>query len=77
VGEEAPKGVGQKAYEAVLGGVATVLRNEPRQDVATETSLSGPLQDRHASILEVASGLVRNAFFKAILPGLERRRAGG
>ena len=66
------KGVGQKIYEGVVGGVASILKNPPRQDVATQTSLSGRLDNPHASILEAVGGLVQNAFFEAILPGLQR-----
>jgi hypothetical protein len=68
------KGVGQKIYEGVVGGVASLLTNRPREQVATETSLSGPLENPQTSVLDVFIGLVRNAFFKAILPGLERGR---
>jgi uncharacterized protein DUF748 len=68
-------GVGKKAYEAVVGGVTSVLTNRPHEQVATATDLSGRLEDPHASLLQVAGNLVRNAFFKAILPGL--RREGG
>jgi hypothetical protein len=70
------KGVGQKLYEGIVGGVANVLKNQPHDQVATETSLSGPLESPHTSVLQVAGNLVRNAFFKAILPGLERSRRG-
>ncbi len=68
------KGLGQKIYEGVVGGVATALTNPPRDQVATKTDLSGPLDDPHTSVLQIAGNLVRNAFFKAILPGLERWR---
>jgi hypothetical protein len=72
--QDAQKGIARQAYEAIVGGVATVLRNQPRDQVATETSLSGSLDDPNASTLQALGGIIRNAFFQAILPGLDRRR---
>jgi hypothetical protein len=66
----------QQAYEGVVGGLATVLRNQLRGQVATQTDLSGPIENPHANVLEIAVQLVRNAFFKAILPGLDGRGPG-
>jgi hypothetical protein len=67
-------GVGKKIYEGIVGGVATLLRNQPRDQVATETRLSGPLENPRTSPWQIAGNLVQNAFFKAILPGFERYR---
>jgi len=69
-GKEA--GIGKKLYAGIVGGVTTILRNPPRDQVATETKLSGPLDNPQTSTLEVIGKLVQNAFFKAILTGLER-----
>ena len=66
-------GVGKRIYRGIVGGVATVLKNPPRDQIATETSLSGPLENPKTSTLQVLGGLVQNAFFKAILPGLKGR----
>ena len=49
-----------------------MLRNQPRDQVATEVSLSGPLQDPNSNTLEIVLRLVQNAFFKAVLPGFKR-----
>ena len=69
------KGVGQKIYEGILGGVASVLKNPPRREVATETKISGRLDNPRTSVWQVFTGLVRNAFFDAILPGLKGQTA--
>ena len=71
LGDDEQKGLRQKLYEGLVGGIATILRNQPRDQVATEVSLSGPLENPNASTLEVIGNIVRNAFFKAILPGFE------
>src|SRR5262249_6473308 len=69
------KPVGQKLKEKVADVVGKVLRNRPRADVVTVTPVDGPLDNPKASTWEALLGLVRNAFFKAILPGFERERS--
>jgi hypothetical protein len=49
-----------------------VLTNAPRDQVATETTVTGPLSDPRASTWEVLVNLVKNAFFKAIVPGFKK-----
>ena len=63
-----------QAYEAVVGAASSVLTNHAREEVATITSLSGPVENPSSSTWDVVKGLLRNAFIKAILPGLEPRR---
>jgi len=53
-----------------------VLTNRPKEQVATITDLSGPIENPNTSTWDVIVGLVRNAFIKAILPGLEPGREG-
>jgi hypothetical protein len=66
------KNVFQKLYEGIVDGLAWVLENRPREEVATRTDISGTLSDPQTSTLDVLLGLIQNAFFKGILPGLER-----
>lgn len=72
--QDRDKNVLQQMYEGVVGGLATVLENHQRDEVATRADLSGPIDDPQASTLEVVLRLLQNAFIKAILPGLERER---
>jgi hypothetical protein len=65
------KGALHKAYEAVVGGVSKILKNRPREEVATRVELSGRLDNPNTSTLAAVAGLVQNAFFKAILPGFD------
>jgi hypothetical protein len=65
------KSVFKKLYEKVAGGIAKMLKNKPREEVATVTSISGPVEDVKANTMEIVGGLIRNAFFHAILPGFE------
>jgi len=74
--KEEGKSFGQKVKEAIVGGVATVLTDQSRDTVAARTDLSGRLDDPQASTLQILLSLLRNAFVKAILPGLEQYRPG-
>jgi hypothetical protein len=62
----------QKVYERLVGGLAKLLENPPRDQVATKAEIAGQVQNPRASTWEVVVRLVQNAFFKAILPGFER-----
>jgi len=64
----------KKIYEGIVAGAGKILTNPPHDQIATKTDLSGPLADPHASVLQITGNLVRNAFFKAILHGLDRWR---
>jgi hypothetical protein len=61
-----------KLYEGLVGGVAKLLENTPRDEVATRTDVSGPLENPRTSTWQTVVNLVTNAFFKAILPGFEK-----
>jgi hypothetical protein len=72
--QDAGKNPLHQAYEAAIGAASSVLTNRPRDEVATITDLSGPVESPSTSTWDVIVGLVRNAFIKAILPGLEPRK---
>jgi len=65
------KALSLKLYRAVIDGVTSLLENKPREEVATTTDVSGPVENPRASTWEIIEKLVQNAFFKAILPGFE------
>lgn len=70
--QDKEKSLTKKVYEAVVGGVLKLLENEPRNEAATVTDLSGPVENPRADTWQIVANLVQNAFFKAILPGFER-----
>ncbi|HXD97705.1 MAG TPA: DUF748 domain-containing protein, partial [Candidatus Acidoferrum sp.] len=74
-GQDEDKSFGQKLKEKAVDVLGKVLKNRPREEVATVIPVSGPLENPKASTWETLIGLVRNAFIKAILPGFERERA--
>jgi hypothetical protein len=67
--QDREKSVGQRLKEKAADIVGRLLRNRPRQDVATVAPIAGPLQHPKADTWETMVNLVQNAFFEAILPG--------
>ncbi len=75
--QDQAKGLFQKLYEAAAGGVSQLLENFPRDEVATQATIAGPLDNPQASTWQVVVTLIQNAFFQAILPGFERELGRG
>lgn len=71
--QDKKKPVLKKIYEKVVGGLAKVLDNRPRDEVATVADISGPIEDPKTGTWEIIVRLVSNAFVKAILPGFDRQ----
>ncbi len=65
------KGLFHKIYVGLVGGIAKLLEDRPREAVATKTKISGPIEKPETSTLQIIFNLIRNAFIKAILPGFE------
>jgi hypothetical protein len=74
--QDKDKNIFQKAYEGIVGGVAEVLENAPRDEVATRIDISGPASNPRTSTWQMIINLVQNAFFKAILPQFDVERGG-
>jgi hypothetical protein len=79
--QDAEKSVFRKLYEKLVGGVSTLLQNwTPRREVATKTEVHGDLQGAGGTKVDTGAALVnlvRNAFFRAILPGFDAELQGG
>jgi hypothetical protein len=69
--QDKDKGLFQQLYESLVGGVAKILENRPRDEVATVAEIFGDVGDPELSVWQVVVRLVQNAFFRAILPGFE------
>jgi hypothetical protein len=63
----------RKIYEKTIDVVSAVLKNTRRGEVATKTTLVGPVDSPQSSTWELVVTLIQNAFFDAVLPGLEGR----
>jgi hypothetical protein len=70
------KGLFHKLYEKLIGGVAKLLENRPRQEVATKADISGVVEKPHTSTLQIIIQLIKNAFITAIMPSFEREVSG-
>jgi len=70
--QDREKNIFRKMYEGLVGGLSSLLENDPREEVATQTSVSGKIESPETSTWETLLRLVQNAFFKAILPGFEK-----
>lgn len=68
--QDADRALFNQLYQTLVGGVAGLLENR-REQVGTKASLSGRADQPQLSTLEVVVNLVRNAFFRAILPGFD------
>jgi len=64
-----------KTKEVVADALANVLENRRTDEVATKASIHGPLDDPQADTWQIIRRLVQNAFFEAIVPGLDREVA--
>jgi hypothetical protein len=71
--QDKEKSAFHKLYEGLIGGVAKLLQNRPREEVATKVKISGSVDNPKTSTWQTVMNLIQNAFFKAILPGFERQ----
>lgn len=63
----------QQIYEGVVDVLAKMLERTPQDVVATKTDLAGKIDNPRADTLEALINLIRNAFFKAVVPGFTQR----
>jgi hypothetical protein len=71
--QDQDKGLLQTIFEKTINVAAELLKNTPRKEVATKADVSGPVENPQASTWEMVVTLFENAFFDAVLPGLEGR----
>jgi hypothetical protein len=67
----------KRMYERLVTGVSKLLKNPPRDEVATKVDVEGRIDQPNTSTLQAIANLLRNAFIEAILPGLEREARAG
>jgi hypothetical protein len=69
--QDKDKGLLTKIFEKTINAASSMLKNTPRGEVATKADVSGPVENPQASTWEMVATLFKNAFFDAVLPGLE------
>ena len=65
------RGTLHKIYERLVGGVAEVLENRSRHEVATKVNIRGSVVKPKTSSWQIVGQLLKNAFFKAIIPSFD------
>jgi hypothetical protein len=70
--QDRDKGFIRRLWERIIGGASKVLKNQPRDEVATRIDISGPLDSPDRSTWQAIVRLLQNAFVRAILPGFDR-----
>ena len=69
--QDKPKPLVRKMYEHIVSGVAKLLKNRSRDEVATKADVLGRIDNPKVGTIPALVRLVENAFFKAILPGFD------
>lgn len=60
-------------WEALVGLVGEVFKNQSREQFGTRITLEGDFDDPRTNILEIVGNVLRNAFVRAYLPRIESR----
>ena len=71
--QEPKKGFFQELKQGLMKGLAKLLENRPRGEVATRVDFSGTLDGAQFSTWQAVGGLLRYAFLEPILPGFEKK----
>lgn len=69
---ESEKKLSHTLYVTFVKVVAKVFKDRERNTVATRATISGTVQDPKVSTTQIIGNLIKNAFFHAILPGIEK-----
>jgi uncharacterized protein DUF748 len=69
-GDKDEGGVLETVWEAMVAGVANIMENKEKEQVATQVPLSGRFSDPKAGIWRSVGYLLRNAFVRALRPSL-------
>lgn len=62
----------QVVWKAIVGTVASVLENQPKDRIATEAPFEGTWKSTDVNVFETMLNLLRNAFVQALVPGFGR-----
>lgn len=63
-------------WQAVMGGVTTIFKNQPRNQLGTLIPFSGTVDTPQPAIFPTVMNLLRNAFIRAYLPRLQNGQIG-
>ena len=63
----------RKLWEGFVGAVATVLKNQKKDQLATKIPIQGDLSGSQTNIIETIFELLRNAFIQALMPAVDNK----
>jgi hypothetical protein len=66
----------QYFWQALLGAVTAVLKNQQRDQFGTNIPLTGDISQPNADLLSTVGNVLRNGFIRAYLPKLENNASG-
>lgn len=69
--EDRKDNIFQKLWEGIAGGVGQILRNHPKDQVATKIPFRGRLDDPDTNVWYALSHILQNAFIHAIQPSID------
>jgi hypothetical protein len=69
--EEEEGNLAQIAWEALVGAVAEVFQNQPKEQIASKIDLNGRFTDPHVAFIPAVISVLKNAFIKALQPSVE------
>jgi len=58
-------------WKAIASGITSLFKNQEKDQLATVVPLSGDIKDPDADIWSMIGNLLKNAFIRALMPGLE------
>ena len=70
--KERKKNILQVFWQAIVGGVGAVFRNQPKDSLATKIPFSGTYEGSQVDVFTAIGTLLRNAFISALVPKLDR-----
>lgn len=69
--KERKKNAWQIAWHSIVGTLATVLRNQPKDTLAAKIPMAGSFEKGEVGIWAATATLLRNAFIQALVPKLD------
>ncbi len=70
--KERKKNILEIFWQAIVGGVATIFTNHPKDQLATKIPISGSYTNSTVGVFTAAATLLQNAFIHALLPKLDQ-----
>ncbi|HEV2696240.1 MAG TPA: DUF748 domain-containing protein [Verrucomicrobiae bacterium] len=70
--KERKKNILEVFWQAIVGGVATALKNHPKDQLATKVPISGSYSNSTVGVWTATGTLLQNAFIHALVPKIDQ-----